>query len=93
VTRLLDSVLPAASLSSPRRQRPVPDEIAAFEKILNEFLPGDRHVGPPHHEVQQFFDGPSCSRRRRPGQRVASRLGQRAGIPTTLWGGVGRVPA
>jgi len=95
VTRLLDSV-PSGSflVISHAGSDLFPDEIAAFEKVLNEFLPGDRHVARPQHEVRRFFDGtelltPGVVRvsEWRPGSA------QEAGILTTLWGGVGRVAA
>ncbi len=95
VTRLLDSV-PSGSflVISHAGSDLFPDEIAAFEKVLNEFLPGDRHVARPHHEVRRFFDGtelltPGVVRvsEWRPGST------EEADTPTTLWGGVGRVPA
>jgi hypothetical protein len=95
VARLLDRV-PAGSflVISHAGSDLSPDEIAAFEKVLNEFLPGDRHVARPRHEVRRFFDGTELLT---PGVvrvsewRPAS--AQEAGVPTTLWGGVGRVPA
>jgi hypothetical protein len=95
VARLLDRV-PAGSflVISHAGSDLSPDEIAAFEKVLNEFLPGDRHVARPRHEVRRFFDGTELLT---PGVvrvsewRPAS--AKEAGVPTTLWGGVGRVPA
>ena len=68
-----------------------PEEIAAFEKSLNEHLPGDRHVARPRADVARFFDGTDLLE---PGVvrvsewRPAS--ADEAGAHTTLWGGVGR---
>ena len=68
-----------------------PDEIAAFEKSLNEHLPGDRHVARPRDEVELFFDGTKLLA---PGVVRVSEWhpgsAGEAGVPTTLWGGVGR---
>jgi hypothetical protein len=68
-----------------------PEEIAAFEKSLNDHLPGDRHVARPQAEVARFFDGTDLLP---PGVvrvsewRPASAAD--AGVHTTLWGGVGK---
>jgi len=68
-----------------------PDEIAAFEKSLNEHLPGDRHVARPHDAVEQFFAGTELLK---PGVVRVSEWrpcsAAEASVPTTLWGGVGR---
>ena len=68
-----------------------PEEIAAFEKSLNEHLPGERHVARRRADVARFFDGTDLLE---PGVvrvsewRPAS--AQEADVHTTLWGGVGR---
>ena len=49
-----------------------PDEMAAFEKSLNDHLPGNRHVARPQAEVSGFFEGTELlGAGRGPGQRVA----------------------
>jgi hypothetical protein len=95
VARLLDRVPSGSFLVISHAGSDLsPDEIAAFEKVLNEFLPGDRHVARPRHEVRRFFDGTELLT---PGVvrvsewRPAS--AHEADVPTTLWGGVGRVAA
>jgi hypothetical protein len=92
VTRLLDSLPPGSFLVISHAGSDLfPDEIAAFEKSLNQYLPGNQHVARPYHEVERFFDGTELLT---PGVvRVSEwrpRSGHEAGIPTTLWGGVGR---
>lgn len=92
VERLLDAVPPGSFLAISHAGSDLfPDEIAAFEKSLNEHLPGDRHVARPRDEVERFFDG---TRLLAPGVvRVSEwRPGSadEADIPTTLWGGVGK---
>jgi hypothetical protein len=92
VARLLDDVPPGSFLVISHAGSDLfPDEIAAFEKSLNEHLPGDRHVARPLDEVELLFDGtqllaPGVVRvsEWRPGSA------DEAGVPTTLWGGVGR---
>jgi hypothetical protein len=68
-----------------------PDEIAAFEKNLNEHLPGERHVARPRADVTRFFDGTTLLA---PGVVPVSEwrpaTADEAALPTTLWGGVGR---
>jgi hypothetical protein len=68
-----------------------PDEIAAFEKNLNEHLPGERHVARPRADVARFFDGTTLLA---PGVVPVSEwrpaTADEAAVPTTLWGGVGR---
>ena len=92
VARLLDAVPPGSFLVISHAGSDLfPDEIAAFEKSLNEHLPGDRHVARPRTEVEQFFEGtellaPGVVRvsEWRPGSA------EEAATPTTLWGGAGR---
>ena len=68
-----------------------PQEIAAFEKNLNEHLPGERHVARPRADVTRFFDGTTLLA---PGVVPVSEwrpaTADEAALPTTLWGGVGR---
>ena len=68
-----------------------PHEIAAFEKNLNEHLPGERHVARPRADVVGFFDGTTLLA---PGVVPVSEwrpaTADEAAVPTTLWGGVGR---
>jgi hypothetical protein len=68
-----------------------PDEIAAFEKNLNEHLPADRHVARPHEDVAVFFDSTTLLT---PGVVPVSQwrpsTAAEAAARTTLWGGVGR---
>jgi SAM-dependent methyltransferase len=68
-----------------------PQEIAAFEKNLNEHLPGERHVARPHADVEVFFEGTALLT---PGVVPVSQwrpaTADEAAVPTTLWGGVGR---
>jgi len=68
-----------------------PDEIAAFEKNLNEHLPGDKHVARPRGEVSLFFEHTTLLE---PGVvRVSEwrpESAEEAARPTTLWGGIGR---
>jgi hypothetical protein len=92
VTRLLDGVPPGSFLAISHAGSDLfPDEIAAFEKSLNESLPGDRHVARPYDEVERFFDGTELLT---PGVvRVSQwrpRSAEEAGLETILWGGVGR---
>jgi SAM-dependent methyltransferase len=92
VARLLGAVRPGSFLVISHAGSDLfPDEIAAFEKSLNEHLPGDRHMARPRDVVGQFFDGtelvaPGVVRvsQWRPGSA------EEAATPTTLWGGVGR---
>ncbi len=92
VARLLGAVPPGSFLTISHAGSDLfPKEIAAFEKSLNEHLPGDRHVARPRADVAEFFDGTGLLA---PGVvrvsdwRPAS--ADEAGVPTTLWGGVGR---
>jgi SAM-dependent methyltransferase len=92
VARLLDGVPPGSFLAISHAGSDLfPDEIAAFEKSLNECLPGDRHVARPYDEVERFFDGTELLT---PGVvRVSEwrpRSAEEAGLETILWGGVGR---
>jgi hypothetical protein len=92
VARLLDGVPPGSFLAISHAGSDLfPDEIAAFEKTLNEYLPGDSHSARPHHEVERFFDGTELLT---PGVvRVSEwrpRSAEEAATPTILWGGVGR---
>jgi len=68
-----------------------PHEIAAFEKNLNEHLPGERHVARPRADVARFFEGTTLLA---PGVVPVSEwrpaTADEAAVPTTLWGGVGR---
>jgi hypothetical protein len=68
-----------------------PHEIAAFEKSLNEHLPGDRHVARPREDVARFFEGTTLLK---PGVVPVSdwrpATADEGAVPTTLWGGVGR---
>jgi len=92
VAQLLGAVPPGSFLTISHAGSDLfPDEIAAFEKRLNEHLPGDQHVARPHAAVAEFFDGTELLA---PGVvrvsewRPAS--ADEAAVPTTLWGGVGR---
>ena len=92
VARLLGAVPPGSFLAISHAGSDLfPDEIAAFEKRLNEHLPGDQHVARPRAAVAEFFDGTELLA---PGVvrvsewRPAS--ADEAAVPTTLWGGVGR---
>jgi len=92
VTRLLDRVPPGNFLVISHAGSDLfPDEIAAFEKSLNDLLPGDRHVARPRNEIERFFDRTELLA---PGLvRVSEwrpRTAEEAGAPTILWGGVGR---
>ncbi|WP_246115603.1 SAM-dependent methyltransferase [Trebonia kvetii] len=68
-----------------------PDEIAAFEKNLNDHLPGDTHVARPRGQVSLFFEHTTLLE---PGVvRVSEwrpETAEEAERPTTLWGGIGR---
>ena len=68
-----------------------PDEIAAFEKNLNDHLPGGRHVARPCAEVARFFEHTTLLT---PGVVRVSEwrpdAADDAVVPTTLWGGLGR---
>jgi hypothetical protein len=69
-------------------------DVAAFEKSLNDHLPGgQRHVARPRDVVQGFFDGVKLVE---PGLvRVTDWRPDspaEAAAPTILWGGVGRKP-
>jgi hypothetical protein len=73
----------------------LPDDVAAFEKSLNAYLPADRHhVARPRDVVAGFFDGIELLE---PGLvRVSDwrpDSPQEAATPTILWGGVARKPA
>jgi hypothetical protein len=73
----------------------LPQDVAAFEKSLNVYLPADRHhVARPRDVVASFFDGVELAE---PGLvRVSDwRPGspEEAETPTILWGGVGRKPS
>ena len=92
VAQLLAAVPPGSFLTISHAGSDLfPDEIAAFEKRLNEHLPGDQHVARPRAAVAEFFDGTELLA---PGVvrvsewRPAS--ADEAAVPTTLWGGVGR---
>ena len=92
VAQLLGAVPPGSFLAISHAGSDLfPDEIAAFEKRLNEHLPGDQHVARPHAAVAEFFDGTELLA---PGVvrvsewRPAS--ADEAAVPTTLWGGVAR---
>jgi O-methyltransferase involved in polyketide biosynthesis len=92
VTRLLDRVPPGSFLVISHAGSDLfPDEIAAFEKSLNDLLPADTHVARPRTEIERFFDGTELLA---PGLvRVSEwrpRTTHEAGAPTILWGGVGR---
>ena|SRR5487761_1206047 len=68
-----------------------PDEIAEFEKNINEHLAGDRHVARPREDVALFFEGTTLLD---PGVVPVSEwrpaTAEEAAVPTTLWGGVAR---
>ena len=92
VARLLAAVPPGSFLAISHAGSDLfPEEIAAFEKNLNEHLPGDRHVARPREEVALFFEGTTLLT---PGVVPVSRwrpvTADEAAAPTTLWGGVGR---
>jgi S-adenosyl methyltransferase len=92
VARLLAAVPPGSFLAISHAGSDLfPEEIAAFEKNLNEHLPGDRHVARPREEVALFFEGTTPLT---PGVVPVSRWrpvnADEAAAPTTLWGGVGR---
>jgi hypothetical protein len=92
VTRLLDSVPPGSFLVISHAGSDLfPTEMAAFEKSLNEHLPQDRHVARLHGDVARFFDGTELLA---PGLVKVSEWrpdsAHQAGVPTILWGGVGR---
>lgn len=92
VAQLLERVPPGSFLAISHAGTDLfPDEIAAFERSLNDSLPSDRHVARPYHEVEGFFDGTGLLA---PGVvrvtdwRPAS--AEEAALSTILWGGVGR---
>ena len=92
VERLLAAVPPGSFLAVSHAGSDLfPDEIAAFEKNLNEHLPGDRHVARPREEVTQFFEATTLLT---PGVVPVSQwrpaTADEAAVQTTLWGGVGR---
>ena len=92
VARLLAAVPPGSFLVISHAGSDLfADEIAAFEKNLNDHLPGDRHVARPHAEVAQFFEHTMLLT---PGVvRVSEWRPDTAddeAAPTTLWGGIGR---
>ncbi len=92
VARLLGAVPPGSFLAVSHAGSDLfPAEIAAFEKSLNEHLPGERHMARPRAAVERFFDGTELLA---PGVvRVSEWRPDSAAegaIPTTLWGGVGR---
>ena len=92
VARLLGAVPPGSFLTISHAGSDLfPDQIAAFEKRLNEHLPGDQHVARTRAAVAKFFDGTQLLA---PGVvrvsewRPAS--ADESAVPTTLWGGVGQ---
>jgi S-adenosyl methyltransferase len=92
VARLLAAVPPGSFLAVSHAGSDLfPHEIAAFEKNLNEHLPGDRHVARPGGDVAGFFDGTTLLT---PGVVPVSQwrpaTAGEAAVPTTLWGGLGR---
>jgi hypothetical protein len=93
VDRLLEAV-PAGSflVISHAATDLLPDDVAAFEKSLNAYLPADRiHVARPHEQVSTFFEHAELVA---PGLvRVSDwrpDTPEEAATPTILWGGVGR---
>lgn len=91
VARLLAAVPPGSFLAiSHAGSDLLPHEIAAFERNLNEYLPGDRHVARPREDVALLFEGTTLLT---PGVVRVSEWRPAAAedlLPTTLWGGVGR---
>jgi hypothetical protein len=91
VARLLAAVPPGSFLTVSHAGSDLsPHEIAAFEKNLNEYLPGDSHVARPRADVALFFEGTTPLA---PGVVRVSEWRPAAGeatAHTTLWGGVGR---
>jgi len=91
VARLLAAVPPGSFLAISHAGSDLfPHEIAAFEKSLNEHLPGDRHVARPREDVSLFFAGTALLT---PGVVRVSEWRPATPEPaahTTLWGGVGR---
>ena len=92
VAQLLGAVPPGSFLTISHAGSDLfPDQIAAFEKRLNEHLPGDQHVARTRAAVAKFFDGTQLLA---PGVvrvsewRPAS--ADESAVPTTLWGGVGQ---
>jgi hypothetical protein len=92
VARLLGAVPAGSFLVVSHAGRDLfPAEIAAFERNLNQHLPGDQHVARTRDEVALFFEhttplAPGVVRVSE--WRPASAA--EAAVPTTLWGGVGR---
>jgi hypothetical protein len=95
VARLIEAV-PAGSflVISHAGTDLLPDDEAAFEKILNVYLPaGHHHVARPRDVVTGFFDGVELVE---PGLVRVSEWRpdspEEAATPTILWGGVARKP-
>ena len=92
VARLLAAVPPGSFLAVSHAGSDLfPDEIAAFEKNLNDHLPGDTHVARPRGAVSLFFEHTTLLE---PGVVRVSEWrpdsAEEAARPTTLWGGIGR---
>ena len=92
VARLLAALAPGSFIAISHAGSDLfPHEIAAFEKNLNEHLPGDRHVARPREDVALLFEGTTLLT---PGVVPVSewrpRTADEAAVPTTLWGGAGR---
>ncbi len=92
VARLLEHVPPGSFLVVSHAGSDLfPVQIAAFEKSLNEHLPGDKHVARPHAEVARFFAGTELLE---PGlvkvTQWRPRTDREDDVATILWGGVGR---
>jgi hypothetical protein len=91
VARLLAAVPPGSFIAISHAGSDLfPHEIAAFEKNLNEYLPGDRHVARPREDVALFFADTTLLA---PGVvRVSEWRPATTDTTahTTLWGGVGR---
>jgi hypothetical protein len=94
VARLLDAVPSGSFLVITHAGIDLlPQEIGPFEQVLNQHLPGDRHIARTREEVTALFDPvqllvPGVVRVSdwRPGSA------REAATPTTLWGGVGLKP-
>jgi hypothetical protein len=91
IARLLAAVPPGSFIAISHAGSDLfPHEIAAFEKNLNEYLPGDRHVARPREDVALFFADTTLLA---PGVvRVSEWRPATTDTTahTTLWGGVGR---
>ena len=92
VARLLAAVPPGSFLAISHAGSDLfPDEIAAFEKNLNEHLPADRRMARPREDVAVFFAGTTLLT---PGVVPVSQwrptTATEAAARTTLWGGVSR---